>query len=184
MLERFRRFLPDSHTLREHRVLRWLGPWLHHPRLWHINRRGIAMGVAVGVFFGLLIPVAQILFATLAALFFRANIPAAVGSTLITNPFTFAPVYYAAYHLGAWLLGTANVPVEEVDLEHVAAETLTGLALWMDRLATVGAPLALGLLTLAVCLSVLTYFAVHWTWRLRIVRAWQRRKARRAGRRP
>ena len=49
----------------------------------------------------------------------------------------------------------------------------------MDRLATVGAPLALGLLTLAVSLPVLIYFAVHWAWRLRIVRAWQRRKAHR-----
>ena len=39
------------------------------------------MGLAVGVFFGLLIPVAQILFATVAALLLRANIPAAVGST-------------------------------------------------------------------------------------------------------
>jgi len=29
---------------------------------------------------------------------------------------------------------------------------------------------------------VLIYFAVHWTWRLRIVRAWQRRKARRSQR--
>jgi phosphate:Na+ symporter len=177
--ERFRRFLPDPKTLREHPALRWLGPWLHHPRLWHVNRRGIALGLAIGVFFGLLIPVAQILFAAVAALLLRANIPAAVGSTLITNPITFAPVYYAAYHLGAWMLGTANVPVAEADLGNVAAKTSTGLALWMDRLATVGAPLAVGLLTLAVSLSVLIYFAVHWTWRLRIVRAWQRRKGHR-----
>lgn len=182
MFERFRRLMPDPHTLRQQRALRWLGPWLQHPRLWHINRRGIAMGVAIGIFFGLLIPVAQILFAVLAALFFRANIPAAVASTLITNPFTFAPVYYAAYHLGAWMLGSASVPVAEVDLKHVAAETATGLALWMERVATVGAPLALGLLTLAVCLSVLTYFAVHWTWRLRILRARQQRRARRGRR--
>lgn len=180
MLERFRRFLPDPHTLREHRALRWMGPWLHHPRLWHVNRRGIAMGLAIGVFFGLLIPVAQILFATAVALLLRANIPAAVGSTLITNPITFAPVYYAAFHLGEWMLGRAHVPVSEVDLESVAANTATGLALWMDRLAAVGAPLALGLLTLAVSLSLLIYFAVHWTWRLRIVRAWQRRKTRRS----
>lgn len=180
--ERFRRFMPDPHTLCEHRVLRWLGPRLHHPRLWHVNRRGIALGIAIGIFFGLLIPVAQILFAALAALLLRANIPAAVGSTLITNPFTFAPVYYAAYHLGVWMLGHTRMPVTEVDLQHVAAETTTGLALWVDRLASVGAPLALGLLTLAVCLSVLTYFAVHWTWRLRIVRAWQRRKGRRGTR--
>jgi uncharacterized protein (DUF2062 family) len=180
--ERFRRYLPDPDVLRQHRALRWMGPWLHHPRLWHVNRRGIAMGLAIGVFFGLLIPVAQIFFATAAALLLRANIPAAVGSTLITNPITFAPVYYAAYHLGAWMLGYAEVPLTDVDLENVAARTETGLALWVDRLATVGAPLAAGLLTLAVCLSVLIYFAVHWTWRLRVVRAWQRRKARRRGR--
>ncbi len=177
--ERFRRFIPDPQTLREHRALRWMGPLLHDRRLWHVNRRGIAMGLAIGVFFGLLIPVAQIFFAAAVALLLRANIPAAVGSTLVTNPVTFAPVYYAAYHLGAWMLGHANVPLAEVDLEHVAAGTETGLALWMDRLYTVGAPLALGLLTLAVVLSVLIYFAVHWTWRLRVVRAWQRRRTRR-----
>lgn len=180
--ERFRRYLPEPDALRQHRALRWMGPWLQHPRLWHVNRRGIAMGLAIGVFFGLLIPVAQIFFATAAALLLRANIPAAVGSTLITNPITFAPVYYAAYHLGAWMLGYAEVPLVDVNLENVAARTETGLALWMDRLATIGAPLATGLLTLAVCLSVLIYFAVHWAWRLRIVRAWQRRKARRRAR--
>ncbi|MBW8457073.1 MAG: DUF2062 domain-containing protein [Thiobacillus sp.] len=179
MLKRFRRFLPDPQALREHRALRWMGPVLHDRRLWHVNRRGVALGLAIGVFFGLLMPVAQIFFAAVAALLLRANISAAVGSTLITNPITFAPVYYAAYHLGAWMLGHADVALAEVDLERVAARTETGLALWMDRLHTVGPPLALGLLTLAVSLSVLIYFAVHWAWRLRIVRAWQRRKARR-----
>lgn len=180
--ERFRRYLPEPHVLREHRMLRWMGPTLQHPRLWHVNRRGIALGIAIGVFFGLLIPVAQIFFAAVAALLLRANIPAAVGSTLITNPFTFAPVYYAAYHLGVWMLGHADVPVVAVDIDRVAAKTATGIALWMDRLATVGAPLALGLLTLAASLSVLIYFAVHWTWRIRILRAWRRRREQRKAR--
>lgn len=179
MFDHFRRLMPDPHTLRQHPALRWLGPRLHHPRLWHVNRRGIAMGIAVGIFFGLLIPIAQILFAALTALFLRANIPAAVGSTLITNPFTFAPVYYVAYHLGTWMLGDGGTPSGKVELASAAAETATGLALWMDRLGSVGTPLALGLLTLAVGLSVAIYFAVHWTWRLRVVRAWQRRRTNR-----
>ena len=80
------------------------------------------------------------------------------------------------------MLGHANVPLAEFDLDNVAARTAIGLALWMDRLATVGAPLAVGLRTLAVSLSVLTCFAVHWTWRLLIMRAWQRRKAHRCQR--
>lgn len=149
MIDRFRRFMPDPHTLRQHRALRWLGPRLHHPRLWHVNRRGIAMGIAIGIFFGLLIPVAQILFAALIALILRANIPAAVGSTLITNPFIFAPVYYVAYHPGAWMLGDGGAQMGKAGLASAAAETATGLAL--------------GLLTLAVGLSVVIYFAIHWT---------------------
>ncbi|MCA1925837.1 MAG: DUF2062 domain-containing protein [Thiobacillus sp.] len=178
MFERFRHLMPDPDTLRRHRALRWLGPRLQHPRLWHVNRRGIAMGIAVGTFFGLLIPVAQILFAALAALLLRANMAAAVGSTLITNPFTFAPVYYAAYHLGAWMLGEGVTQRGEAELASAAAETATGLALWMDRVGSVGAPLALGLLTLAVTLSVAIYFVIHWVWRLRVMRARQRRRAR------
>ena len=158
--ESLRRFLPDPHTLRQYRAVRWMGPMLQHPRLWHVNRRGIAMGLAIGVFFGLLIPVAQIFFAAGAALLLRANIPAAVGSTLITNPITFAPVYYAAYHLGTWMLGHADVSVAEVDLARVAARTETGLALWMDRLATVGAPLALGFAVYSVSVVLIVMFVL------------------------
>lgn len=78
------------------------------------------MGLAVGVFFGLLIPIAQIPAAALVALLLRANIPAAVGSTLVTNPITFPPVYYAAYHLGDWLLGSEknSAPVELDQIAH------------------------------------------------------------------
>lgn len=175
--ERFRRLMPDPRTVREHRALRWLGPLLHHPRLWHVNRRGIAMGLAVGVFFGLLIPIAQIPAAATAALLLRANIPAAIASTLVTNPITFAPVYYAAYHLGEWMLGAQGM-VSSRELENVAEQTSTGVALWQERISSVGVPLALGLATMAVSISVLLYFSVHWAWRLKIVRAWKNRRAK------
>lgn len=178
MLERLRRLIPDPHAVREHRALRWLGPVLHHPRLWHVNRRGIALGLAIGVFFGLLVPIAQIPLAAVAGVLLRANIPAAVASTLVTNPITFAPLYYAAYHLGEWMLGNAG-SVPDNELERVAEHTATGFALWVERISTVGAPLALGLATMATALSILLYFIVHWVWRLHIVRAWRKRRSKR-----
>ena len=49
---RLRGLLPAPDTLAQNRWLRWLGPALHHPRLWHMSRRGIALGAAIGVFFG------------------------------------------------------------------------------------------------------------------------------------
>ena len=63
MKNRLKTWLPKPETLQSNRWLRWMGPVLNHPRLWHFSRKGIALGLALGIFFGLLIPVAQIPFA-------------------------------------------------------------------------------------------------------------------------
>jgi len=69
------------------------------------NRRTVAGGVAVGVFFGLLIPVGQILGAAVAAICFKVNLPVAAMSTLVTNPFTAgAPAgYFLVHQTWRWL---------------------------------------------------------------------------------
>ena len=53
MSQFFKRFLPDPDRLANTWGLRWLGPALKHPRLWHFSRRGIAVGLGLGIFFGL-----------------------------------------------------------------------------------------------------------------------------------
>ena len=46
MARRFvRRWLPDPASLRTYRALRWMGPLLDRPWLWHINRSAIAKGL-------------------------------------------------------------------------------------------------------------------------------------------
>lgn len=88
-MRRTRRIQPTLEQVQGNRWLRWPGPSPLHPRLWRFSRRGVA---SPWVFFGLLIPVAQIPFAAGMAVLLRANLPAAMGSTLVTNPVTFAPV--------------------------------------------------------------------------------------------
>ena len=61
--------------------------------------------MAVGIFFGLLVPIAQIPLSVGAAIVMRANVPAAVSSTLVSNPLTFAPIYYLAYRTGLLVTG-------------------------------------------------------------------------------
>lgn len=104
-MRRLRQLLPSAEALRANRWLRWLGPALHHPKLWHLSRRGLALGMALGFFFGLLLPLAQIPLSVAAAVAFRANVPAAVASTLVSNPVTFGPIYYAAWRMGSAILG-------------------------------------------------------------------------------
>ena len=113
MKNRIKSWLPTPDSLRSNRWLRWMGPVLADPRLWHFSRKGIALGVALGIFFGLLIPVAQMPASALFAVILRANLPMAVASTLVSNPVTFGPVYYGAYRLGQAVLGEPTISDED-----------------------------------------------------------------------
>lgn len=179
----FRRVLPHRDSVRNIRFVQWLGPWLHHPRVWHVDRRGIALGLAIGLFFGLLIPVAQILFAAVFAVILRANLPVAVFGTLVTNPFTLPPIYYAAYRLGSLLLGEAPAPISEADLDTDIETTVSGVAAYgeflVDKVEELGKPLLLGLLLVALCASALGYAVVMLLWRLQVMMSWRRRNGRR-----
>ena len=75
------------------------GALLGHPRLWHWSRCSVALGTALGVFFGLLIPLAQIPVTAAVTVALRANLPVAVASTLI-SPVTFAPIHYSGWGKG------------------------------------------------------------------------------------
>jgi len=59
MIRRIAQSLPTRESIQANRWLRWMGPALAHPRLWHMSRKGIAAGLALGLFFGLLVPIAQ-----------------------------------------------------------------------------------------------------------------------------
>lgn len=170
--DRLRRMVPTRAQIHDNRWLRWLGPLLRRPRLWRWSRRGVAMGVALGIFFGLLVPVAQIPLSVGAAVLLRANVPAAAVSTLITNPLTFGPLYYAAYKLGHWVTGTPGHKAvsheKSADDLHAAGLPKEEVRLW-QRMSSVGKPLLLGLAIIATLMGLLSYaliaLAWHgWTW--------------------
>ena len=174
---RLRALLPDPERLQQNRWLRWLGPALQRRHLWHFSRKGVALGVALGVFFGLLIPVAQIPAAATSAVLLRANLPMAVASTLVTNPVTFAPVYLAAYQLGRLVLGEGAAPGAQGDAAlapAVLAAEPAQEAGWLARLGAVGKPLVVGLGILAVGCGALVYVLISAGWALRV--RWRRRR--------
>ncbi|MEF8699342.1 MAG: DUF2062 domain-containing protein [Candidatus Accumulibacter sp. UW26] len=175
MFERLRHLLPTREQLAANRWLRWLGPLLDNPQLWRWSRRGVAVGVGVGVFFGLLIPVAQIPLSVAVAVALRANIPAAAASTLVTNPITFAPVYYAAYKLGAWLTGD---PREELP-EGLPADPGADQATILQRIADIGLPLFIGLLITATSAGIASYLIINLVWYWLVMRRRRRKTPRR-----
>ena len=109
MFEYLKKLLPKKDKISSSKILKWIGPTLLHPQLWHFSRRGVALGVGLGIFFGFLIPLAQIPVSALSATILRANVPTAIASTLVTNPVTFAPIYVIAYKLGNKLLDKESI---------------------------------------------------------------------------
>lgn len=163
--ERLRARVPTREQISRNRWLAWLGPRLHHPKLWHWSRRGVAMGVALGVFFGLIIPIAQIPLSVAAAVVMRANVPAAIASTLVSNPVTFGPIYYGAYQLGAWVTGETG-PLDTADAFELAKPA--DPSLW-QRIGALGKPLLVGLSITAALTGLITYGLITLVWRWRTV---------------
>ena len=172
---RLRRIFPSAESVRNNKWVGWIGPALHHPRLWHLNRRGVALGMAIGVFFGFLVPVAQIPIAVLFAVWLRGNVVAAVGSTLITNPFTFAPVYLLAYRIGAIMIGGSDHHVD-MALTQAAAHASSIWVTWSDKFLEVGKQLIVGLSLMAVVGALITYFSVLGIWRVFVTLEWRHRR--------
>jgi len=177
----FRKFLPHHETVRSHRWLRPFGGWLHHPDLWHLHRRSVAGGVAVGLFCGLIPGPLQMISAALLAALLRVNLPVAAVTTLYTNPFTLVPLYVLAYELGAWVSGARNgVDITQPSLPELHWHSWPA-ELW-NWAAMLGKPLLIGLLLLASGLAFTGYFTVRLAWRIAVVWRWRARKRRAAGR--
>jgi len=180
-LTRLREMIPTRAQIRDNRWLRWLSPWLRRPRLWRWSRRGVAMGVALGIFFGLLVPVAQIPLSVGAAVLLRANVPAAAASTLVTNPLTFGPLYYAAYRLGQSIMGAPHVdallPPTDVQKATLPPQHQP---IW-KRVSEMGKPLLLGLAILATLMGLLSYAVTSLAWH---GWTWLKRRRRRLGGEP
>lgn len=169
----WRRLIPGREVLLANRWLRWLTPWLGHPKLWHWSRRGVALGVSLGVFFGLLIPLGQIPVTAAAAIVLRANLPVAAASTLISNPVTYAPLYYSAYRLGAWVTGESKPPLED---EALRSRPVADRTIW-QRVSALGKPLLVGLTIMACLAGALTYLLIDLFWRWCTGARWCRRNS-------
>jgi hypothetical protein len=183
MLRKFlRRYIPDGETIRSKRYLAWMGSWLHHPCLWALNRESVAGAVAIGLFAGLVPGPLQMLTAALLAIPLRKNLPVALFTTVYTNPFTIAPLYLLAYGYGRLLVGAGDY-AEFRHFEWDWSDWAHSTRAMLDWGISLGRPLAVGLLALALTLAAAGYFAVKLAWRVHVVRAWRARARRRSAQR-
>ncbi|MSQ50361.1 MAG: DUF2062 domain-containing protein [Betaproteobacteria bacterium] len=179
MRQRLQRYLPSRETLRQNKYFQRYGAFLQHPGLWRLNRRSVSGGFAVGLFSGLVPGPLQMLTAAVIAVPLRVNLPVALATTLYTNPITIGPLYLLAYAYGRLLFGGDQVTVDVPTFDWL------NLWIWVEAYAawalSLGRPLFLGLIALALTLAACGWVLVQVAWRIQVSIAWRRRAARRAG---
>lgn len=167
---RLKKFVPDMSWMDKYAVLRPLHRRFADHALWALNRSSVSRGVALGVFFGILTPVAQILFAAIAAIVLRANLPIAAVSTLVSNPLTFPFIFIFAFRIGSSLTGENAAVADDVAISEEAAEYALDVTGWfptlMNWISSVGPPLMVGLFTIALTAALIAFLVVNagWHW--------------------
>ncbi|MCB1724157.1 MAG: DUF2062 domain-containing protein [Gammaproteobacteria bacterium] len=165
-----KRFTPDPATLKKHKHLRHLGTLLHDENLWHLNRRSVSGGVAVGLFWAMIPIPAQMVAAAFSAVLFRVNLPISVALVWLTNPLTMPPVFYLNYVVGTWLLGKPPAVGEF----HLTLEWIT------NQIEVIWKPLFLGSIVLGLVLAVVGYGLMRLYWRWQVLRRFRSRGGRRS----
>jgi uncharacterized protein (DUF2062 family) len=174
-----RRHLPDRASIRSNKWFAWMGDWLHHPGLWALNRDALAGGVAIGLFAGLIPGPLQMLTAILLCVPLKRNIPVALVTTFYTNPLTIAPLYLIAYKYGSLLMGASGHHRHVEPFVWNWSDWFASCEALIHWMLSLGPPLAVGLVALALTLAFVGYFLVQVGWRLYIVFLWWRRARRR-----
>jgi uncharacterized protein (DUF2062 family) len=170
------RHIPTRDTVHRYRLLRPFASHLTHSSLWRMTRRSVPRGVAVGLFVAVIIPVMHTVIAALLAIPARANVAVAAICTLVVNPLTIPPLYYAAYRIGSWELHHESSLVDPAAAERFSSE-LSRLLFWIHQAS---GSIAVGVLTIALGLAVLGYLGAALTWRFWSHSRWQQRRGKRA----
>jgi hypothetical protein len=166
--KRLKRWLPSEEKLLDKPSLRWLGPLLRRPWLWHLSRRSVAAGAAIGVFFGFMIPVLQIALAAVVAVMLRANLPVAAVSTLVSNPLTYAPIFLLAYQTGSAILSEPYDEARAAELAAVGAGRPADAGGWRRQALDIGKPLFVGLAVFATIGAAVTWVTISVLWTLAV----------------
>jgi uncharacterized protein (DUF2062 family) len=165
------RQIPQRHTIHHNWLLRPFARHLAQPNLWHLNHRSIPRAVAIGLGVGIIIPVMHIVVAALAAVPARANVMIAAACTLVVNPLTMPPIYYAALRIGQWELHQ-DAMVNQHAAEQVSGE-LNRMLFWIHEAS---GPIAIGILTLALGAAAAGYAFSALGWRWWVSSRWRRRR--------
>ncbi|MBV9576570.1 MAG: DUF2062 domain-containing protein [Gammaproteobacteria bacterium] len=149
----FKNYIKKHKLLQNNQNSGRLGKYLRSSHVWEVKKNSVARGVAVGLFVGIIpaLPFQTLLTISIAILL-RANLPAALLVSWISNPLTLLPIAYFTYLVGNWVLGNDSAPIIFTDIS------------LQDNLREVSVPFFVGLPIVSLGAALLGYLLVIIIW--------------------
>ncbi len=162
----FKKYTPNRDDVKEYKMLNFLGSSLFHEDLWKFNRISFCRATVIGLFWGWMPMMFQMIPAAYCAVVFRANLPLSVAGVWISNPITMPAMMYFAYIFGNNILGLNPIYNEfKLNSEWI-----------ISALGNIWEPLLVGTLIIGVVSSVIGYFLMHISWKIYAYSKLKRRK--------
>lgn len=165
----FKRWLPSAAKVKNSKSLQFLGHFLHEPGLWHLNRKSVTKAFFFGLFLAMIPVPSQMLLATMAAIYWNANLPLSLSLVWVTNPLTMPPIFYFNYMLGNWILGSPTSLKEF----HFSVEWI------LSQINAIWWPLLLGSIIVGLFAGVIGAFSISQFWHWHVRTNWRRRQQNR-----
>ncbi|RXJ69282.1 flagellar biosynthesis protein FlhF [Halarcobacter ebronensis] len=154
--KKLKKFLPTHEKIKEQKLLKIFGNFLHKREIWSLSRKKVLGGVFIGIFVACLPMPLQMVLASLLAIIFNVNLPISFALIFITNPLTMPPLFFFEYQIGKWILQPEN-PVE------------FNFDSMYDNFDDIALCLYLGSIILGLILAFVSRFIVNFLW-IRTVR--------------
>lgn len=166
----FRQFALNRDEISRRWYLQPFKKMLGQPRLFHVSRRSVVPAIAIGLFCAWFPIPGQMLLATLGAIVFRANIPLAALTTLVSNPVTMGPLFYLGYRVGRAILQTPALPFNF----ELSWEWLT------SGMASIAEPMFVGCFVLASATAAISHVSLNLLWRASVAASKKARRLRKS----
>ncbi len=130
-----------------------------------INRKSVVRGIWVGLFWGFIPMPFQMLGVLVATPLFRFNVPIAITTVWLSNPFTMPPLYYVEYLTGNFILGREGI-----------RDIALTMSWFKSHLGEIFVPLYVGTAFYSIVVSSIVALTINWLWVRSAKHAWKHRK--------
>jgi uncharacterized protein (DUF2062 family) len=118
-----------------------------------INRKSISKGILVGLFWAFIPMPMQMAAVMLTTPFIRFNVPLAISTVWLSNPFTMPPMYYMEYLTGNFILGREGIDDIELTMDWFS-----------EHFDDILIPLYTGTAFYSIVVSSLVYLLINRLW--------------------